>query len=142
MRFAAICLFGTFMVIGCRGGDGPERVVVAGRVTYQGQPLPEGQIRFIPIEGTKAPISAASISDGEYSIDSRGGVPVGTHKIEIIAHRIDRRYAGSTGASSEDVDTAPPRLQYLPKKYNAETELQMLIEPGNRKITKDFDLSD
>jgi len=124
---------------GC-GRNGPERVIITGTVTYQGEPLEHGEIRFIPIEGTKAPVSGAAIDGGEYVVSGRGGVPVGTHKIEIVAHRVDPKYAGSADSLSQDVDGAPPRQQYLPERYNVHTELQIVIEPGSREIISNFDL--
>jgi len=31
--------------------------------------------------------------------------------------------------------------QYFPEKYNVRTELEITVEPGSSKITKDFDLT-
>ena len=67
---AAWCL----MLAGCGGQEGSERVVVSGTVTYRGEPLDDGEIRFLPIKGTKAPMSGAKIIDGQYAVEARGGV--------------------------------------------------------------------
>lgn len=123
---------------GC-GRGGPERVVVSGTVTYQGRPLETGTIRFRPIGGTRAPASGAEIIDGQYEVAARGGVPVGTYRVQIVAHRVDPRYAGAAEpATSGSVDGGPPRQQYLPEKYNTRSELTLTIEPGSGPITEDF----
>ena len=130
------------LLSGCRGDRGPERVVVSGTVTYNGKPLREGEVRFVPLPAFPAPVTGALIVDGRYSTDGRGGVPVGTHKIQIEARRHK--------AEGPDV-SAPPTgsrgfgfrgQQYLPAKYNANTELEITIPPGSPPITKDFQLTD
>ena len=41
-------------------------------------------------------------------------------------------------ATSDSVDRGPPRQQYLPEKYNTQSELTLTIEPGSGPITEDF----
>lgn len=125
---------------GCRR-DGPERAVVTGRVTYQGKPLAEGQIRFVPARGSEIPTAGAFVFDGRYTADGKGGVPVGTHKVMIEAYRIVGR-AQPNEQIEQSLETAPARHQFLPPKYNAKTELEINIEPGAGRITRDFDLTD
>ena len=79
------------LLIGC--GGGLDVVPVHGTVNLNGKPIPDGEIRFVPIEDTKGPASVGNIVAGEYKIDARGGVPVGKHRIEI-------RVIGRTGAGS------------------------------------------
>ncbi len=130
------------MVAGC-AGDGPERAVVTGKITYQGQPLEKGRIRFVPTKDTKAPISGAEITDGAYVVDGRGGVPVGSYQIEITAQRIDSKRAADDNSLAHQFDNVggPPMEQYIPEKYNTKTELEITIQPGSRKITRDIDLA-
>jgi hypothetical protein len=126
-------------LLGCRKTGELEMVVVSGTVTYQGKPIEEGEIRLVPTGDTKGPTSASFIRGGHYEIIARGGVPVGTHRVEIHAAR-------SVPGAAPVVDRpgmAPgslPKEQYLPKKYNDSSELKATIESGRRKITKDFNL--
>ncbi len=71
---------------GC-GDRGPQRVIVSGRVTYNGKPISSGVILFVPLPSCPVPSAAAEITDGKYRVDARGGVPVGTHKIKIEGYR-------------------------------------------------------
>jgi hypothetical protein len=131
----------TAIFSGCGRDQGPERVVVSGKVTFNGKPLDEGQIRFVPTATSAVPVSGASIKDGQYKVDSRGGVPVGMHKIEIEAHRVDPK-AVKPGLPPPPMARGVPRIQYIPKRYNVDSQLQLTIEPGSKPITKDFELTE
>ena len=134
-----VCLF--VLTIGCEGAaGGPERAVVSGSVTYDGEPVEGGIIRFVPTKGTEAPVSGAQIKNGQYAADGKGGVPVGTHKVEILG------YEAKVDPNAEPLpefmieEGAWSGKQYIPEKYNKQTELEITIESGSGKITKDFQL--
>jgi len=143
VRFAgaAFVILLTCLSGGC-GRDGPERVIVTGTVTYRGEPIEVGQIRFLPTAGTEAPVSGAFIRNGKYVVDAKGGVPVGTHNVRIEARRIDPNYQPPPEGARQSAETSPPFQQYIPAKYNRETELEVTIESGSSTITKDFELTD
>jgi hypothetical protein len=123
-------------ISGCSGDRGPERVVVAGTVTYRGKPVDEGIIRFTPVASSLVPVIGARIADGKYTVDGHGGVPVGTHKIEIEGFRLLAGVTAPVGARGV------PHEQYIPKRFNAESQLQITIPSGSREITKNFELTD
>ena len=129
------CALASALLGGC-GDRGPERVLVSGSVTYNSKPVAAGVIRFTPTATSQLPTAAAMIKDGTYKVDVRGGVPVGAHKVEIEAYRMAEK------STTRMLRGVPPRVQYLPDRYNTNSELQITIEPGSREITKDFDLTD
>ncbi len=131
-----VCVVAVAIIGGC-GPGGIERAVLSGTVTYQGQPVKKGVIRFIPIKGTKGPSWGAHIIDGRYKAAGKGGVPVGTHKVEILAYR-PKAAAPPPG---REPDTIPPE-QYIPDKYNAKSVLEITIPPGSGKVVENFDLTD
>lgn len=126
--------------LGCGGSlpDEPERVTVSGAVTYDGQPVADGEVRFVPTKGTEAPSSSAMISGGAYKAEFKGGVPVGIHRVEI------RGYRPKAGGAAEETPGVAAgetlKEQYLPAKYNAKSELELTVESGSAPITKDFAL--
>jgi hypothetical protein len=127
---------------GCGGNQGPERVIVSGTVTFGGKPIPNGKIWFLPDRTSNAPTAVALIADGNFVADSHGGVPVGTHKVQIEAYQ-------TASGRNKPGDAIPPTVgvqgvgpQYLPAKYNSNSQLTMTIQPGSRAITKNFDLTD
>lgn len=124
------------LLCGCFGsGDDIDRVVVSGTVTYNGEPIADGQIRFVPNYGSKLPISGGPITGGNYTIKMRGGVPVGTHRVEINSFRkLEKRYP-------DQPEEMVPKEQLLPSKFNEESELEREV-PAGRSLTLDFPLSD
>jgi hypothetical protein len=62
---------------------------------------------------------------------------VGDLQVRIEAQRIPSWYKGGTAPDGEET----PLEQYLPKKYNLQSELRMTIEPGAGAIEKDFPLT-
>lgn len=131
-------LTGTF--VGC-GKEGLERAIVGGTVTYQGQPLKEGEIRLVPRDGAKLPSSAGYIVDGAYTLDAKGGVPVGTYTIQIEAYRVLPETATQKSPPSNQ-DIPPSRKQFIPRKYNVDSQLELAIPPGSGRVTKDLQLTD
>ncbi len=146
-RFAALCkLLSVFIVLvaiftsGC-GPSGPERVIVSGTVMHNGRPLAKGQIRFIPEKGSGMPMSGAAIVEGKYVADSQGGVPVAKHKIQIESWRPTEKWLKKNGEPGPDAMwDMIPKDQIIPEKYNVRTELEITLEPGSGKITRNFEL--
>ena len=122
------------LTLGCGPGS-VERATVSGAVTLDGTPIPKGQIRFIPANG---PIWTARIKDGRYSTDGTKGVPVGDLQVRVEAYRILPGYqAGAPTGEDEQI----PLEQYLPAKYNSQTELTLKIDEGSSSVEKSFDLT-
>ena len=120
---------------GCKPG-GIERVVVTGQVTYNGKPVEVGIIRFAPQAGSGLPVSAGRIEDGRYTADTRGGVPVGTHRIEITS------YIAADGSKVENLlSTTTATRQLLPQQFNRKSDMMREILAED-PFTLDFDLRD
>jgi hypothetical protein len=119
------CLGGVVSLLaaaGCSSGDLPERGQVAGAVTYNGQPLEEGEIVFYPDEGRPA---RGEIVDGQIvevgTFEADDGVTAGHCRIIIRA-----RQAGA--------DMYTPSEHRIPPHYaNAEESgLETTIKPGTK----------
>jgi hypothetical protein len=123
------------LLAGC-GKQGLDRAVISGSVSYQGEPVQRGQLRFVPIEGTKGPPAGATIEAGSYTVKALGGVPIGTARVEIKAYR-DIGPAPDLQSPAGAMGVRPGK-QFLPPKYNKQSELQATIEGGEQTI--DFEL--
>ena len=126
LALVAVCL------VGCGSSDGLTRVVVNGDVRLNGAPVEKGQIRFIPQVGTKGPVYIQEILDGKYTCDRAGGVPVGQHRIEILAWDPSVPFPKGPGA--------PTPKQLAPEKYNVKSELTITLDDSTNTVVKDFDL--
>ena len=127
-----------FLIIGCGlfgcGSAGTlERVEVRGKAAYAGTPVKNGEIRFFPIDGTPGPVSGAPIIDGNYEVTQRGGVPVGSHRVEVEAFRSSQAYPELNAEGGH-------RQQFLPSKYNTVSELTVAVPGEHAVFTYDLDL--
>jgi hypothetical protein len=131
------------LLSGCNRDRGPERVIVSGKVTYKGKPVENGAIRFVPAGKSSMPTAGAYIVNGQYVAESQGGIPVGAHKVQIEAYSVIRSQNPSMRGSPASRLLGDKRGdQYLPDKYNVNSELEITLPPGSGKFTKDFDLTD
>ncbi len=122
--------------VGC-GRSGPG-MRVWGTVTYQGQPIQEGQIVFVPIEGTSGPSTGAQIKNGQYEIPKHiGPYAKGVYRVEITAMGPEKTY--SPNASGEG-PFYTVREQLLPPIYNQRSTLRVTIWPEPDKNQHDFHL--
>ena len=122
---------------GC-GQSGPEAISVSGKVTFEGQAVENGKIRFLPMKGTTGPVTGARIENGQYQITNKGGVPVGKHRVEIEAFR--QRGAGTNEEQAPGAGGAE-FVQFIPPKYNTRSELIFTVEPGRGPVVENFELT-
>lgn len=133
---------------GC-GPRGPETAEVAGKVTYGGQPVPEGTITFYPERGR--PASGRIRADGSYRLTTFAegdGALLGRHTVTIEAVR----FAGAPEPKSMEEEVAralegkgrghsPPKPEWLvPQRYSQRgtSGLEAEVKPGCNSIN--FDL--
>ena len=133
----AMAVFLASLVVGCGSGGSP--CSVSGEVTFEGQPVVDGNIRFNPVGGTPGPGASAKIKDGKYQIPTDQGMLAGKHVVLITATRSTGRMIkieeslGSGPAEREEI------VQYVPDRYNRKRELTYEATPGEN--TKDFPLT-
>lgn len=128
--------------LGCGGSGGPERANVTGQVTFDGQPVEKGVIAFVPDGSTVGPTSGAIIENGRYRTQSGGGPVLGSHRVEIVAHRPGKKIevAGIGGAATGPSASGATQEteMYIPAEYNANSMLTVNIKSGTN--THDFAL--
>ena len=96
--------------IGC-GDDG--KFTVIGTVTYKGQPVPAGEIRFTPDKGNKGPIILVRIKDGKYETPKDKGIVGGAYQLRVSGY-------GAAGNSNDP--TAPDFGKQLFETYREDVE--------------------
>lgn len=139
-RFVVAISLGLMIALlgGCGGGgDEIDRSVVSGLVTFDGVPVKEGIITFIPTDGAAGAPVQLTIQDGNYNsaqdtLDDRG-VVVGLNEVQILATKKTGKQIKNPMNEMED-----EVLQYIPAKYNQQSELKQEIKPG--KSTINFEL--
>ncbi len=116
-------------VAGCSSSGTPLRQVT-GKVTWNGNPLPAGDIVFIP-EDKSFGAEAGKIKDGQYSLQARSG----KNRVEIRASRpVPGKFRPSAAG---DGKMQPVIEDYIPPEYNTGSTLTAEVASG--KTTFDFD---
>ena len=109
-----VCVMAFVSLLGC----GNSLVDAGGQVTFNGTPLEQGEIRFLPSSDSPAPSAAAIISNGHFQAE----VTPGSKRVEIFGYKvIGQRNIGTTIDIKEQV---------LPERYNTRTELTCEITSG------------
>jgi len=93
LRSLAVGLSGLFLGTGCGGGDGlGARYPVSGKVTYQGRPVEQGTIAFLPVDNAAGRPASGTIVDGEYTLSTLGdrdGALPGNYRVTVESKAID-----------------------------------------------------
>ena len=105
------------VITGCGSDDG--RITITGTVTLDGEMLPDGSISLRPMMGTSGPTAGGKITNGSFSIPSDKGVMPGSYRVEITASRETGKEVMDTRLNT----MMPEIIQYVPTKYNRESEL-------------------
>jgi len=101
---------------------------VEGDVTWNGAPIEDGAIDFIPVAGTGGPSVGAAIANGKYSVPAdKGPLAGGTYRVEMRAVRDTGKFPpGPRYAKSMTV-----REDIIPAEYNTASKVQKKIENSN-----------
>jgi hypothetical protein len=109
-------------VILAAGCSGDQRVPVSGRITVNGEDLPEGTISFFPTGG-KGATTGGPVEAGRYSVR----VPPGSMKVVISAPKVVGKKKIYPKPGSPEM---PITVERLPAKYNDTSELKLDVKPG------------
>ncbi len=129
IRAGALSLLTTLLIVGCGQVKLAE---VTGTITYDGQVVEQGSIAFAPLDGN-GPSGGSEIKDGKYIAQN---VSVGMVKVRIMGAKVTGQKRMFDDPNSPLVTTSE---EYLPAKYNKETELTYEVKAGSQ--TKDFNLA-
>jgi hypothetical protein len=116
---------GLFLALICSTGCGSKDSNVSGEVTLNGQPLKQGIIRFVPVDG-KTQTADAQIVEGKFSAT----VPAGEKRIEISAPKVVGKKKMIDEPGAKEVEEV---AELLPERYNVKSELKMNVESGKQQ---------
>jgi hypothetical protein len=123
---AAVCLLA---VAGCTKQPTNGRQPVSGKVTLKGAPLDSGSIQFLAPD-TGGALSGGVISNGEYSIPARQGLPVGKYKVVISAA------APGAAAPAEEMpgEAGPEAEERIPPEYNVNSDITVEVAADKENV--------
>lgn len=143
MCFTSGCRQGGLICLGlfvaCTlGGCGSEGDLcsLSGRVTFDGKAVEDGDLRLDPIDGTPGTGASAWIHGGQYAIPPDAGLLAGRYRAWIAATRRTGKIIKPAQPQPGEPAQWPEQIQYIPRKYNVESQLTVTLTPGEN--TEDF----
>jgi hypothetical protein len=134
-RFTAYLLLTALAACGCQSR--PAEGQVKGRVTYQGQPLPSGDVMFLAADGSK--VSAGISSEGEYRIAK---IPAGLARIGVVSHpRVPKGLQQPSHPNPQAAAAPPEKPVTIPMHYNKPETSGLTCDVRNGENTHDIELS-
>jgi hypothetical protein len=111
-------------------GCGGSAASATGTVTYDGTPIDDGTINFVPEKSDGRKPVGEKITNGKYEIPSGRGLAAGKYKVEITWTKA----AGPRKGEKVDPDVTSGSNQALPDKYNKQTTLTADVKAGSNEI--------
>ncbi|QDT64932.1 hypothetical protein V22_21770 [Calycomorphotria hydatis] len=115
--FPLICIT---LTCGCFGSsDEIQKYSLSGEVTFQGEPVPRGQIRFIPDynAGNQGPASTVTIVDGRYETRDGYGIVGGAYQVQIEGYEPSQ-------VDDSNLDAPPQPEKPLFANYKTQVEFE------------------
>lgn len=122
-RFAGICLLLTSLLLGGCGGSGKPEGSVAGKVTYNGNPVTSGTVNFLSTAGVGAD---AQIKNGAYQVN--GPLAAGEYSVYLAPPLPTPQPPGTK--------VAPPPQFEVPAKYQdaKQSGLKVVVKAGKNDL--------
>lgn len=120
---------------GCGGQGGVEGYAVSGKVTIDGEPIPQGSVTFIAADGA-TPTGGGTITDGVYTAPS---VPPGEKIVLVLGTKVVGQEPSLAGVP----DSAPRDVveTVTPPAYNAASATPLKASITGPQQDLNFDLT-
>jgi hypothetical protein len=123
------------LCIGC-GKSQSNVATIAGEVKLDGQPLEQGSIRFLPMQGVEGSLASGEIVKGRYQITGKAGPAIGWNRVEINGSRKTGRMIPKPFPEQDMIDE---RVEAVPPQFNTDSTLQFDVKPGENSA--DFEVT-
>ena len=128
--FLIVALCGSLMIgAGCNK-SGRVEADVSGKVTINGESIPQGTIEFEKPDGSG--VGGGNIVDGTYSAKA----PIGEVRVRISGYKVDGQVVADPGLDDRMIDKL---VSIVPEKFWSKSELTATIKSGSNSNV-DFEL--
>ncbi len=107
----------------CLSGCNQPKMRVWGIVTFDGQPVQNGTIEFIPVDGTHGPSGGGEVIDGHYDLSAAVGLNAGGI-YQVLLRAFQTRQMAEPGNPQRTIAVA---VNYLPLVYVQQTPLKIAV---------------
>ena len=114
--------------MGC--GSNGSRCEVSGSVTFAGELVTDGEVRFLPLDG--GPNAGTPIVAGEFTLGSAQGLLPGRYKVEIDARRATGKMLpmpGEPGETYEEKVTLATTTREIDVEAGADNDFSFELQP-------------
>jgi hypothetical protein len=141
------------LVNGC-SSSGISTVNVSGDVSYQGKPLENALVVFLPVVENKGIRGASATTDanGKFTLETLGATKTGamlgnynvvvTKEVQTNQEQMDAEYAANKDNPSYSSSTMPQFKNLLPKKYAEQSTTPLKAEVKKGKNHFVFELTE
>jgi hypothetical protein len=129
----AILAVAVSIAAGCGKDNG--RLPLSGKVSWQGRPLENGSIVFVPAAGHRGPKIGAEIVDGSYEIETERGATPGVYRVEVWPDTGEHPHS-PTDARPGTTTRNP--VATIPAEYNSKSRLTAAVSA--EQTTFNFEL--
>lgn len=129
MRISVACtlLLSCFVALTGCGTKGEQKLTVSGNVLVAGQPLPDGAIKFLPVDPNGKSMSGTTIKTGAFTIPAENGLFPGKYRVEISA-------ASQTAKTEEVPGGIKLAKETIPAKYNRNSTLTAEVTSAGNNV--------
>lgn len=127
IRLFAISTLVTTLLAGC-GGDG--KVPIQGTATWNGEPIEIGYVELQPTDNT-GQFASAEIRQGKFTLRTAPG----PRRVKVTA----QRKIGEVPPSERIPMAEPIMHQYIPPKFNAQSETEIEIKADDPVLSLDLE---
>ena len=133
----SLCLISLILLgLALPGCDQPEaRSRIVGKVTFQGQPVPQGRVYFSN-SATGVNMGAKLTQDGSYEVlTAQGaGLPLGTYAVSVTPP------PPSFSANPSEAPNTGGSYPNIPQKYRTPKTSELMLEAGEGENRLDIDM--
>jgi hypothetical protein len=129
---------------GC-GSKNEDRAPVQGTVTYQGQPLANALVVFMPETPDKLPATGLTNASGRYQLMTMvagDGASIGKHRVTITARAEEKKPPDGQLLTGLQGDAASEAAPLIPERYFMPDTSGLTAVVTDQGITADFELKD
>jgi hypothetical protein len=130
-RFALVLAL-PLLAVGC--GKGDDRLAVSGTITWKGQPLKTGTVRFIPVDAGVTTEATAVVSNGAFSVPKDDGLRPGKYKV-VVSSPDPQTQAGPPDAAPGDRGGYPAKDR-IPEDYSTAGKTKLTADVSAGKDNK------
>lgn len=115
-----------------------ENFRVHGKITADGVPLEQAEMKFVPVESTGKEDIGTVVTSGQYLLEDSERLKEGEYQVQIRAFRSTGKKVWDGMGDGTNKNMVEDVKQFIPAKYNDASELRVTLKRGNNEFNTDL----